>query len=181
MIHSSKFIKRAAAQAGKATQGLASTSLSAGPKVLSVPSSARAAVAGGRQFSSAVRPARGGSASASTFNGRRLLSTTARLFEEKVESGTLSSPSELARKLSEAVLPRIPRPDVKKVLVVGSGGLSIGQAGEFDYSGEHIFAIPPSRQQEGAAQNTMITYAYDRAPPRAMKRLYSLLVIDREG
>nr|P46056.1 RecName: Full=Carbamoyl phosphate synthase arginine-specific large chain; Short=CPS; Short=CPSase; AltName: Full=Ammonium-dependent carbamoyl phosphate synthetase; AltName: Full=Arginine-specific carbamoyl phosphate synthetase, ammonia chain; AltName: Full=Glutamine-dependent carbamoyl phosphate synthetase; Flags: Precursor [Cutaneotrichosporon cutaneum]AAA21443.1 carbamoyl phosphate synthetase large subunit [Cutaneotrichosporon cutaneum] len=26
-------------------------------------------------------------------------------------------------------------PDVKKVLVVGSGGLSIGQAGEFDYSG----------------------------------------------
>jgi len=25
--------------------------------------------------------------------------------------------------------------DVKKVLVIGSGGLSIGQAGEFDYSG----------------------------------------------
>lgn len=28
-----------------------------------------------------------------------------------------------------------PREDVKKVLVLGSGGLSIGQAGEFDYSG----------------------------------------------
>lgn len=28
-----------------------------------------------------------------------------------------------------------PRQDVKKVLVLGSGGLSIGQAGEFDYSG----------------------------------------------
>lgn len=27
------------------------------------------------------------------------------------------------------------RVDVKKVLVIGSGGLSIGQAGEFDYSG----------------------------------------------
>lgn len=26
--------------------------------------------------------------------------------------------------------------DVKKVMVIGSGGLSIGQAGEFDYSGE---------------------------------------------
>jgi hypothetical protein len=26
--------------------------------------------------------------------------------------------------------------DVQKVLVIGSGGLSIGQAGEFDYSGE---------------------------------------------
>ena len=28
--------------------------------------------------------------------------------------------------------------DVNKVLVVGSGGLSIGQAGEFDYSGKYI-------------------------------------------
>lgn len=28
--------------------------------------------------------------------------------------------------------------DVKKVLVIGSGGLSIGQAGEFDYSGTWI-------------------------------------------
>ena len=31
--------------------------------------------------------------------------------------------------------------DVKKVLVIGSGGLSIGQAGEFDYSGRHFFAL----------------------------------------
>lgn len=29
--------------------------------------------------------------------------------------------------------------DVKKVLVIGSGGLSIGQAGEFDYSGSYFF------------------------------------------
>jgi hypothetical protein len=28
--------------------------------------------------------------------------------------------------------------DVKKVLVIGSGGLSIGQAGEFDYSGKTV-------------------------------------------
>lgn len=47
----------------------------------------------------------------------------------------LSSPSELARRISAKVLPKIPRPDVRKVVVVGSGGLSIGQAGEFDYSG----------------------------------------------
>ncbi|EKM81108.1 hypothetical protein AGABI1DRAFT_112807 [Agaricus bisporus var. burnettii JB137-S8] len=47
----------------------------------------------------------------------------------------LNSPSELARRLSAKVLPKLPRPDVKKVVVVGSGGLSIGQAGEFDYSG----------------------------------------------
>ncbi|KAL7419244.1 carbamoyl-phosphate synthase (glutamine-hydrolyzing) cpa2 [Cryptotrichosporon argae] len=48
---------------------------------------------------------------------------------------TLNSPSELARRISAKVLPRLTKPDVKKVLVVGSGGLSIGQAGEFDYSG----------------------------------------------
>src|SRR5688500_124925 len=37
----------------------------------------------------------------------------------------LSSPSALARKISARVLPKLPRPDVRKVLVVGSGGLSI--------------------------------------------------------
>ncbi|KAF8161268.1 carbamoyl-phosphate synthase [Crassisporium funariophilum] len=47
----------------------------------------------------------------------------------------LNSPSELARKISAKVLPKLPRPDVQRVVVVGSGGLSIGQAGEFDYSG----------------------------------------------
>lgn len=30
---------------------------------------------------------------------------------------------------------RVPRPSVSKVIILGSGGLSIGQAGEFDYSG----------------------------------------------
>jgi len=47
----------------------------------------------------------------------------------------LSSPSALARKISARVLPKLKRPDVRKVVIVGSGGLSIGQAGEFDYSG----------------------------------------------
>lgn len=47
----------------------------------------------------------------------------------------LNSPSALARQLSARVLPKLPKPDVQKVLLVGSGGLSIGQAGEFDYSG----------------------------------------------
>lgn len=28
-----------------------------------------------------------------------------------------------------------PKPRIKKALMLGSGGLSIGQAGEFDYSG----------------------------------------------
>lgn len=41
---------------------------------------------------------------------------------------------------SGAVKPGSNLVDVKKVLVIGSGGLSIGQAGEFDYSGE-IFDV----------------------------------------
>jgi carbamoyl-phosphate synthase large subunit len=41
-----------------------------------------------------------------------------------------------AVKVSEEILSNVPLVDVKKVLVVGSGGLSIGQAGEFDYSGK---------------------------------------------
>ncbi|KAK0520759.1 carbamoyl-phosphate synthase (glutamine-hydrolyzing) cpa2 [Tilletia horrida] len=35
----------------------------------------------------------------------------------------------------QSFLPKVTRSDVKKVVLVGSGGLSIGQAGEFDYSG----------------------------------------------
>jgi carbamoyl-phosphate synthase large subunit len=56
-------------------------------------------------------------------------------YTPKSDEHVLSSPSELARKISAKVLPKLPRPDVRKVVIVGSGGLSIGQAGEFDYSG----------------------------------------------
>lgn len=56
-------------------------------------------------------------------------------YAPKDDEHVLSSPSELARKISAKVLPKLPRPDVRKVVIVGSGGLSIGQAGEFDYSG----------------------------------------------
>lgn len=43
--------------------------------------------------------------------------------------------------VSEEILENSPLVDVKKVLVVGSGGLSIGQAGEFDYSGELVSTL----------------------------------------
>ncbi len=56
-------------------------------------------------------------------------------FAPKDGERVLNSPSELARRMSAKVLPKLPRPDVRKVVMVGSGGLSIGQAGEFDYSG----------------------------------------------
>ncbi|EAU91591.1 carbamoyl-phosphate synthase subunit arginine-specific large [Coprinopsis cinerea okayama7 len=56
-------------------------------------------------------------------------------YQPKDGEHVLNSPSEIARRISAKVLPKIPRANVQKVLVVGSGGLSIGQAGEFDYSG----------------------------------------------
>ena len=56
-------------------------------------------------------------------------------FAPKDGERVLNSPSEIARRMSAKVLPKLPRPDVRKVVMVGSGGLSIGQAGEFDYSG----------------------------------------------
>ncbi|KAI7868861.1 large subunit of carbamoyl-phosphate synthase [Spinellus fusiger] len=46
-----------------------------------------------------------------------------------------SSRDGAAVQVSEEILGELPLVNVKKVLVVGSGGLSIGQAGEFDYSG----------------------------------------------
>ena len=60
-----------------------------------------------------------------------------------------TSASDLARRLSQAVLPKLERPDVKKVLIVGSGGLSIGQAGEFDYSGRPSLAFTMGSRDGG--------------------------------
>ncbi|KEI37999.1 uncharacterized protein L969DRAFT_51585 [Mixia osmundae IAM 14324] len=66
---------------------------------------------------------------------RSYVTPTSQRQAEVVEQPVLNSPSELARKISASVLPKLQKPNVRKVLVVGSGGLSIGQAGEFDYSG----------------------------------------------
>ena len=63
--------------------------------------------------------------------------------------------------------------DVKKVLVIGSGGLSIGQAGEFDYSGEsedNFVVSPCSRMRcqsqrdklRPAARTTVLTWLINR-------------------
>lgn len=55
---------------------------------------------------------------------------------------TQSAPDPKAYLSSGVIKPR-EFVDVKKVLVIGSGGLAIGQAGEFDYSG---MFCPPSRR-----------------------------------
>ena len=43
--------------------------------------------------------------------------------------------------LDSGVIKPAQQVDVKKVLVIGSGGLAIGQAGEFDYSGKYFFFL----------------------------------------
>lgn len=48
--------------------------------------------------------------------------------------------------------------DVNKVLVIGSGGLSIGQAGEFDYSG----MISHSLERSGDTQGQFLTVSHNR-------------------
>lgn len=45
--------------------------------------------------------------------------------------------------------------DVKKVLVIGSGGLAIGQAGEFDYSGRLTLYPFHQHQPTGAGRSGM--------------------------
>ncbi|KAI8333165.1 large subunit of carbamoyl-phosphate synthase [Chlamydoabsidia padenii] len=62
------------------------------------------------------------------------LGASIRLFTTSLSSRA-SARDGAAAQVSEEILGHVPLVDVKKVLVVGSGGLSIGQAGEFDYSG----------------------------------------------
>lgn len=59
-------------------------------------------------------------------------------------STTQTAPNPKAYLDSGVIKPKV-NVDVKKVLVIGSGGLAIGQAGEFDYSGQcflHISSSP---------------------------------------
>jgi hypothetical protein len=59
----------------------------------------------------------------------------------KTSKSATPSPRKVLKDVLTSKLPNIPRPGFlgstgkKRVLLLGSGGLSIGQAGEFDYSG----------------------------------------------
>lgn len=66
----------------------------------------------------------------------RWFSVSRDAFQESQGSTSVSK-----KVVSEAILADVPLVDVKKVLVVGSGGLTIGQAGEFDYSGKNKIKI----------------------------------------
>ncbi|KAG0241855.1 carbamoyl-phosphate synthase (glutamine-hydrolyzing) cpa2 [Actinomortierella wolfii] len=78
---------------------------------------------GAKSLSAAIQP-------------HRFFSTGTMLFQQEQASTLSGSSTQGSKKIvSEAILDNVPLVDVKKVLVVGSGGLTIGQAGEFDYSG----------------------------------------------
>lgn len=64
----------------------------------------------------------------------------ARTFSSSIKlRATQEAPSAQAYLASGAIAGARNLVDVTKVLVIGSGGLSIGQAGEFDYSGRYRF------------------------------------------
>ena len=90
--------------------------------------SATTNVAGKRQFHYASRSKRVDS----ILQARTFSTTIAR----KVHDTTQVAPSAKAYLESGVIAGSGNLVDVNKVLVIGSGGLSIGQAGEFDYSGK---------------------------------------------
>ena len=81
-------------------------------------SSARAAIAAGKPSQLPARQIRPFSKSAVVYNATQEAPNA----QSYLNSGAIAGARDLV--------------DVKKVLVIGSGGLSIGQAGEFDYSGK---------------------------------------------
>src|SRR2546423_15671192 len=68
--------------------------------------------------------------------------TTARIshhfYHATSDNNVESAHTRVIREVDDLIFSDVPKVDVKKVLVVGSGGLSIGQAGEFDYSGNKV-------------------------------------------
>ena len=66
-----------------------------------------------------------------------------------------------------------PPPTVQKVLLLGSGGLSIGQAGEFDYSGSQAIKalqemrckVAPRAQKVPGSQPAHAATRRSRGPP----------------
>lgn len=67
-------------------------------------------------------------------NAAQRLSSQKRWLSASAATASQPAPDAKAYIQSGVIKPR-DHVDVKKVLVIGSGGLAIGQAGEFDYSG----------------------------------------------
>lgn len=78
--------------------------------------------------------------SQSHLNQKRLFSNS-RVRASAASGGSQDPPSPQSY-IDSGVVKAAADVNVKKVLVIGSGGLSIGQAGEFDYSGSYPECAP---------------------------------------
>lgn len=73
----------------------------------------------------------------------------ARLFSTSSLQKAQNNPPNAKSYIESGVVKGAANPvNVKKVLVIGSGGLSIGQAGEFDYSGSLSLVLELGAQRE---------------------------------
>lgn len=96
--------------------------------------------------SSQLRSLTAGAQTGSLFRTQTESTITARLNQKRLFSASRALASAGAAQnapdpkayLSSGVVKPKEHVDVKKVLVIGSGGLAIGQAGEFDYSGMFV-------------------------------------------
>jgi carbamoyl-phosphate synthase (ammonia) len=66
--------------------------------------------------------------------------------------------------------PQLPKPEVNKVLLLGSGGLSIGQAGEFDYSGSQAIKALKEQGIKVVLMNPNIASVQTNVDERALAR-----------
>ena len=69
---------------------------------------------------------------------------------------------------------QLPAPDVAKVLLLGSGGLSIGQAGEFDYSGSQAIKALKEKGIKTVLMNPNIASVQTNVDDRALARADSV-------
>ncbi len=87
----------------------------------------------------------GGKVSSQTKPLRTRAATAVGSYVPKDSEQVLNSPSEVARNFLGNVLFKLLHSDVKRVIIIESGDLSIGQVGEFDYSGSQ--ALKALRQE----------------------------------
>jgi len=89
-----------------------------------------------QQWSSPRLPIAAGKTYRASYQSLRQLQTSSAKLGAAAANATQEAPNAQAYLNSGAIAGARDLIDVKKVLVIGSGGLAIGQAGEFDYSGK---------------------------------------------
>ena len=92
------------------------------------------------------------------------------------EKAAFGSVGAYFQKISEKRVEKPPMP--KKVLMLGSGGLSIGQAGEFDYSGSQAIKALKEERIAGAGLDV---YEGEPAVPEELRKLKNVVLLPHLG